>query len=117
MTNALTTDPDLKTVFIAKDKAYLMDYLKALPLEGLALRKQLADLMNYRCVTTIESGYSVKVQSTSVVKLNGRNITVADAVFLANPALSVLGRLPGKGEGRGLIPAAQLKTAPVYVLE
>jgi hypothetical protein len=115
--NALTTDPDLKTVFIAKDNACLMDYLKALQLEGLALRKQLADLLNYGCITTIESGYLVEVQDTSVVKFNGRSISVADAVFRADPALLVLGRVPGKVEDRGLIPAAQLKTAPVYVLE
>jgi hypothetical protein len=123
MANALTTDPDLKTVFVAKDKACLMDYLKALQLEGLALHKQLADLVKYGCVTTIESGYLVEVKDTSVVKLNGRNITVADAVFLVNPALAILRRAgvrtqaPEKLAERGFIPAAQLKTAPVYALE
>jgi hypothetical protein len=117
ITDKLTTDPGLEAVFIAADKACLVDYLKATQLEGFALRKQMTELSTYGCVKVLRKGYLVEVTSKSVVTVNGRQVTVADAVFIANRALTALGQKIEPFAVSGFIPMSQLKTAPVYVLE
>lgn len=113
----LTTDPDLDSMPIATDRACLVDYLKALQLEGLALRKQLTELTTYGCVKMIRKGYLVTVRSKTVMTINGRKVPVADAVFVANAALLAMGQKIEPIAESGFIPMGHLKTAPVYVLE
>jgi hypothetical protein len=117
ITDKLTTDPDLDSVPIATDKACLVDYLKALQLQGLALRKQLTELTTYGCVKTIRKGYLVTVKNKTVMTVNGRKIPVADALFIANAALAAMGQKFEPIAETGFIPMGHLKTAPVYVLE
>lgn len=113
----LTTDPEVETIPIATDKACLIDYLKALQLEGLALRKQLTELITYGCVTIIRKGYLANVMNTTVLTINGRKIQVANVLLIANSAPLAMGQRIQPDSLVGFIPVAQLRTAPIYVLE
>jgi hypothetical protein len=54
-------DPVLFNQFVAKDEACVRDYAKSLKMDGLELRKYLAELVTYGCIRKAEGTYLAKI--------------------------------------------------------
>ena len=103
--------------FIAKDEGCFKDYLETQKLAGLALRKRLAELLEYGCGFVVERPEAVAVALRKTFVLSPQSkVAGANVMLTEEEAIALDLDIPSRPFRTGWVPASALEAGGVLTL-